>query len=264
MTFTMNKINIDSSTQRYQIPAVLTLPKQKNCPIVIFCHGTGSDKNEVGNGYVDLAKCLAVHGIASLRFDFIGTGESKVDYIEYSFTSAQRDIQDVLAYLEMCEVVNKDAMGILGWSQGGAMALLAAGQDSRFKSVVTLAGACDMSSLVDEAGFDMAKEQGYTMLEFGFRDPLRLSLEWINNMKETDILSVFSKSKAPILAIAGTADDVVDPQWAERIVAVSSNACSKVEWIAGADHCFNLLTKDHQAFHQVMALSVNWFKETLG
>ena len=105
MTFTINKVKIESSTHQYQIPAVLTLPQQRDCPVVILCHGTGSDKNEAGNGYVYLASRLAAKGIASLRFDFIGTGESSVDYIEYTFTSAQRDISDVLAYFYTCTTI---------------------------------------------------------------------------------------------------------------------------------------------------------------
>ena len=50
MSFTINKIKIESSTHQYQIPAVLTLPQQHDCPVVILCHGTGSDNDEAGKG----------------------------------------------------------------------------------------------------------------------------------------------------------------------------------------------------------------------
>ena len=263
MSFTINKIKIESSTHQYQIPAVLTLPQQHDCPVVILCHGTGSDKDEAGNGYVYLANRLAAIGIASLRFDFIGTGESRVDYIEYTFTSAQRDINDVLAYLDTCPTISKHAIGILGWSQGGTMAMLAAGQNPRFKSIVTWAGSCEVQQLYDEADYALAQKQGYAMLELGFRAPLRLSLEWMNDARNCDVLSVFAKSDASVLAIAGTRDDVVDPECASKIAAVSHHELSTSKLISGADHCFNILTGDHSAFNELMAMSVDWFENTL-
>lgn len=264
MTYTIKKIKIDSCTHRYKIPAILTMPEDvEDYPVVVLCHGTGSNKDEAGNGYVYLAAHLAARGIASIRFDFIGSGESELDYIEYTFTSAQRDIMDVLAYLETCPKINKDKIGILGWSQGGTMALLAAAHDSRFKTVVCWAGADRINTLFDDEGYAMAQKQGYTMLELGFREPLRLSLEWMNEALNTDVLKDFSNSTASVLAIAGTCDDVVDPACASNIASVSLHEKSRAEFINGADHCFNILSKEMKIFNELMDLSVHWFETAL-
>lgn len=264
MTYTINKIKIESSTHDYKIPAVLTMPNDVlACPAVILCHGTGSNKDEAGNGYVYLANHLAARGIASLRFDFIGCGESKVDYIDYTFTSAQRDIMDVLTYLESCSQIDKNKIGILGWSQGGTMALLAAANDSRFKTVISWAGADKIKTLFDEEAYTLAQKQGYSMLELGFREPLRLSLQWMNEALNTDVLKEFSKSNASVLAIAGTEDDVVDPVCANRIVSVSKHEKSRVEFIEGADHCFNILSGDLKLFNELMELTVHWLETAL-
>lgn len=264
MTYTIKKLKIESSTHNYKIPAVLTMPDEAvSIPAVLMCHGTGSNKDEAGNGYVYLANQLAARGIASIRFDFIGSGESEVDYIEYTFTSAQRDIMDVLNVLESYSQINKDKIGILGWSQGGTMALLAAAHDSRFKTVVCWAGADKIKTLFDDEAYALAQKQGYSMLELGFREPLRLSLQWMNEAMSTDVIKEFSKSEASVLAIAGTCDDVVDPTCAQHIVSASKHDKSRAEFIEGADHCFNILNNDMKLFNELMELTVHWFETAL-
>lgn len=264
MTYTFKKVKIESRTHNYKIPAVLTMPDGiQECPAVILCHGTGSNKDEAGNGYVFLASRLAAKGIASIRFDFIGSGESEIDYIDYTFTSAQRDISDVLTYLESCSQIDKNKIGILGWSQGGTMALLAAAHDSRFKTVVCWAGADKIKTLFDEDAYALAKQQGFAMLELGFREPLRLSLQWMDEALNTDVLKEFSKSDASVLAIAGSCDDVVEPVCAQRIVSVSKHEKSRSEIIEGADHCFNILSGELKCFNELMELTVHWFETSL-
>lgn len=54
-------------------------------PTVILCHGTGSQKNEVGNLFVELSRKLLNIGIASIRFDYAGCGDSKADQTKLSF-----------------------------------------------------------------------------------------------------------------------------------------------------------------------------------
>ena len=82
----MNK-STEIAGRNYSIPAIVTLPETGGKhPCVIMCHGTASDKNEVGNMYADLADSLAAKGIASVRFDFAGCGDSKVSTMEQSFT----------------------------------------------------------------------------------------------------------------------------------------------------------------------------------
>ncbi len=255
---------IPSSSGNYQIPAILTLPKAAaSCPAVLLCHGTGSNKDEAGNGYVLFAQALAEAGIASLRFDFIGTGESTVNYIEYHFKSAQRDIDDCLAFLAQAETVDMNRIGIVGWSQGGTMAMLAAARCRQLRSVVLWAGAPSLRSLIDDEMLLSAKQVGYYDRDLGFGDPIRIGMQWIDDVLNTDILACFHECQAPVLAIAGSADTVVAPSCAQEIVRAASNSSSSSVIIEGADHCFNLLNGELRAFEELMAVSIDWLKKTL-
>lgn len=62
----------------HEIPAVWVCPDGTGpFPVMILCHGTASHKDEVGNLFVQLANRLAEQGIASIRFDYAGCGESR-------------------------------------------------------------------------------------------------------------------------------------------------------------------------------------------
>ena len=55
----------------YAIPAVFSYSqKHEKMPAVILCHGTGSQKNEVGNLFAEMSKRLLNIGIASIRLDY--------------------------------------------------------------------------------------------------------------------------------------------------------------------------------------------------
>ncbi|MEI6388636.1 MAG: peptidoglycan-binding protein, partial [Spirochaetota bacterium] len=67
------------------VPATVCLPvgtPGQTFPAVVMLHGTGSNRAEAGGGYDMLAPYLAQRGIASIRIDFAGSGDSKADYVE--------------------------------------------------------------------------------------------------------------------------------------------------------------------------------------
>ena len=248
----------------HDIPAVICIPEGDGpFPIVVMLHGTGSDKSEAGGGYLLAAPALAEAGIASVRFDFIGNGESTADYIDYNFTSAVDDTNIAFAYAASLPRIDGHRAGIMGWSQGGTIALLAAGENPAYKSVVCWAGAPDLSGVGSLEAYEIAKQNGYYELTFEWRTPLKLGLQWFDEVYGTDVLQVFSNSTAPVLAINGALDTVVDPVNAQRIVDASRSNESEVLLIEGADHTFNIFTGDTTAFDQLIGATVDWFVKTL-
>ena len=131
----------------HEIPATVCLPAGEGpFPAVVMLHGTASTRDEAGNGYKMAAPVLAEkYGLATIRIDFMGNGESTADYMGYTFDSAVSDALAAANYMKGLEVVDGDKIGVMGWSQGGTDALLAAAwQPETFSSVVTWAGAPSM------------------------------------------------------------------------------------------------------------------------
>lgn len=258
-------VNIKTAT--HEIPATVCIPKtDKEVPFVIMLHGTGSNRDEAGGGYKVAAPILAKKfGIATIRIDFMGNGDSKADYRDYNFTSAVADAMAAKEYMCSLEGIAKDKCGIMGWSQGGTIALLAAGRyPSEFQSVITWAGAPDLSLLVTKENYDKADKDGYFVMEFGWRSSLNVGKEWCDNVRNTDVLREFSSYQGPVLAIAGKQDTTVDPEWSNKIVRANRNRKSQVYFIAGMDHTFNVFAEsDYATLTKAVYKTGEFFKSTL-
>lgn len=249
----------------YEIPATLTLPKGEpgvKYPAVVMCHGNGSTRHEAGGGYDLLAPELAKAGIASIRFDYIGNGDSKGDYIDFTLSKGVEDANTCLEYLKTLDTIDTERVGIMGWSQGGGIALVVASKNDAYKSVLTWAGAMYDGS-INEEQYAIAKEKGYYEVEYGWRDSLKQSPAYYEDKMTFVVASAVPLIKAPILAINGSKDDVVVPETAQKIIDLAVNPNSQALILEGADHTFNIFTGDLTKFNELMAKTIEWFVNTL-
>ncbi len=245
------------SEKGYEIPMIITRPMDlKKHPCVILLHGTCSDKNEVGNAYVYLANQLANAGYVTIRFDFIGSGQSKVDYLHYTYKSAVDDTHTVLSYAK------KQGYGpitLLGWSQGAAIALLSANDD--VSSVITLSAAVDMSIFVKEEDVLEAQKKGYVWYDPGFSKPVKLSREWFEDVLNTNVLELYSHKHLPTLCFHGLKDSVVSCLYSKKCVEASAHSLSKVIYLDECDHVFCVLTHGYEYFGVVVDQMIEWLNE---
>ena len=247
------------------IPATVCLPIRtgdETFPAVVMLHGTGSNREEAGNGYKMLAPWMAENGIASIRIDFAGSGDSKSDYVEYTWTSGASDAFAAADFLGKLAAVDPARIGIMGWSQGGSVAILAASQYSEFKALLTWAGALDMFDYMGSQ-YGEAKAKGFTKMTFEWRTPLNLSLQWFEDARNISLRKALKNFYGPVLAIAGSADEVVPLGALDDIVASAAGKDKAKLLINGADHTFNVFTGDLAKFNELMDATTSWFKAKL-
>jgi fermentation-respiration switch protein FrsA (DUF1100 family) len=99
-----------------------------NPPICVVMHGFASSKVGSNRCYVTLAERFAQIGIATLRFDFRGSGDSEGSLTDISFNDLVSDAIAVLQQLEHIEGIDFSRCALFGASLGGTLAILAASQ----------------------------------------------------------------------------------------------------------------------------------------
>ena len=120
-----NPKNIEIPGTRGNIPATIQLPAKsargEELPLVVLCHGfTG---NRQGDGhFTPLAEDLAAHGIATVRLDFAGCGDSTEPYANYTLANMAADVDSVIGYMQATYGTGKTAL--VGHSMGGRLASL--------------------------------------------------------------------------------------------------------------------------------------------
>lgn len=252
----------------YEIPAIMTSPEGTAAvPGVILLHGSASHKNEVGDLYLRLAEQLANNGIASIRIDFAGTGDSPVDYTHYTLKTAVRDAEVALAFLRSKPQVDDHRIGVVGFSQGGLIAQLLLAQQPGIKSFVAWSSVASdgIGPFADmfETLYMTAKREGQVEQQFAWRPPLSISYEWFEQVMANQSLSGMAEYTGSVLAIAGSNDTVVPPTAATRLIVASGSDVARAVIIKGADHIFNVLDENVNQDEQLLEMTTEWFAEAL-
>ena len=102
------------------------LKQNEKCPMVIICHGFGGYRND--EMIRNIAGQLSNIGIASIRFDFNGHGESDGRFEDMTVLNEIEDAKSIYRYAASLPFVDTKDIAILGISQGGVVAGMTAGE----------------------------------------------------------------------------------------------------------------------------------------
>lgn len=123
----------------------LSLPKQEGkFPAVILISGSGQqnrDSEILGHKpFLIIADYLTRNGIAVLRYDDRGVGESEGDPTRSTSGDFADDARAAIEYLKTRKEINAKKIGIIGHSEGGMIAPMIAATDKNIAFIVLLAG----------------------------------------------------------------------------------------------------------------------------
>ncbi len=256
--------------EKYGIPAVMTFPDAAGVfPAVVFCHGTGADKNEVENIFGRLAAALAVRGVASMRFDFAGCGDSRADPMLLTFKNETADLDAVFDFLTRQPEIDAKRAGVLGFSQGArVMADFLGRRADRVSAAVSWSGACargddDVFEKWRARYYADAVKNGYALLPSTWRDDLMLPKDWFDEIRASRPLESLARYAGALLVVAGTADDLVPWTHAAEIAAAAGGTDKTVKVFDGATHIFNATDPARDVSDAVVDLTADFFEKRL-
>lgn len=251
---------------QYELPGILSVPEgETDFPAVLLIHGFASDKNEVGGFYSNLAAQLADRGVASLRFDFPGSGDHTVGFESNNWSTFVRDAGEAFDWLAEHDGVDEDRLALVGFSLGGAIASNLAGNDERVAALVLWSAAGHMgTSQTDlyDAYYETAVQEGFAEADLGFRTA-NLSAEYFQGRFSAFPLYDIRNYTDPLLVVNGQLDTSVPVQTARDYVANSGSFDVTLRILPESDHIFNVLTDDLTDSETVLDLTADWLFEKL-
>ncbi len=238
-------------------------------PLVVLVHGHGGTRDEAG-GFTRVAEGLAALGIASIRMDFPGCGDSVESFANNNLSNMRQDIEASRDYALSQASIDQERIGILGFSMGGRLAFMTAASDKSYKVMVTWApgasnGAGSMVGFVGgSAAYDAMKAQaaseGFVPFTTSWGQDQKLGLQFFTDLEESRPLEAVSQFEGPLLVLYGDQDDVVLPSVSEAVIAAATNSREVLRHvIEGADHGLGLFTDEYAYSEEAVTTTVEFF-----
>jgi pimeloyl-ACP methyl ester carboxylesterase len=199
--------------------------------VVVFFHGFTGNKTESSRLFFHLSNEFVKEGISTLRFDWLGHGESDLEFVDARVDLLQDQAEIVLQYAKR----HYQNVYLLGFSMGGAFAMHHVTND--IKKLVLLAPAYHMGKM-KETMFNNIKEDTIDLNGFVFHR------EFASGFQALQCWDHVHQYDGPILIIQGGQDGAVSPESSKVLHESLPN--SEYLYFEDADHCFHHREYHHQ------------------
>lgn len=230
------------SSKGHMMAATIDRPDGPAQAYAIFAHCFAGSRHTPGASRI--AKRLTEHGIATLRFDFPGLGQSEGDFKDTSFSE---NVDDIVAAALWLEENYKAPQLLMGHSLGGAATLKAATRPElkkMIKAVATVGAPFDPAHSVLHYAHAIgeADANGSVGVVLGGRE-LTISREFLEDLADTNPEEYLPKLRKPLLVVHSPIDVTVGIDNAQNIFSLARYPKSLMA-LDKADH---LLTRQGTA-----------------
>ena len=218
-----------------QLAGRLELPDATPHAYALFAHCFTCTKDVLAASRISQA--LTGHGIAVLRFDFTGLGDSDGDFANTDFSS---NVEDLVAAADHLREHHQAPTILIGHSLGGAAVLAAVEHIPETRAVATIgapAGTDHVLHLIGESREEI-EEKGEAEVCLAER-PFRIRRQFLDDVTSQPQAERIERLGAPLLVMHSPTDQTVGIENAREIFDAARHPKSFVA-LDGADH---LLTR---------------------
>jgi len=224
----------------------------------VFFHGFTGDRLEAHWVFVKCARALASTGIASLRFDFYGSGESEGEFREVTLEGELADAEDAVAFLRHQKGIDPKRVGLLGLSLGGTIAACIAPIVKARALVLwaALAHPDRLRTLAERVTRPAGPQSGQGNREYA---GIEVSNRFLENLRLVDPVKSLAKFERPTLIIHPEKDEYVPLSHPEDFFRAARAPVKEKIIVPGADHTFASIPWERE----VIEWTVDWFRRYL-
>ena len=238
-----------TNNEGHDLAGILDFPNGQTHAFALFAHCFTCSKNL--KAVTNISKSLNDAGIAVLRFDFTGLGESKGDFADTNFSINVADLLAASSYLDK----NHQAPSVLiGHSLGGSAVLQAAPDIPSAVAVVTIGSPAELSHVTAMLEGDRAEIEraGQATVQLGGR-PFVVKKQFLDDLEQYHLPESIGKLRKPLLIMHAPLDNIVEIENASQLFLHAKHPKSFVS-LDKADH---LLTREEDSRY-VGAVLATW------
>jgi len=263
-----------------ELGGTLTVPSRGRAPFAAIVTITGSgqqDRDEYipfAGGirlFRQVADTLGRRGVAVLRLDDRGVGASGGVAAGSTGADFADDIRAAIAYLRGRRDINPDRIGLVGHSEGGAIAPMIAATDPRLRAMVAMAapGEPGIEISMAQNKYLVDRDTSLTPLQRdsllraarSSLDPAKQADPWVKSWMSYDPAPAARLVKAPTLILQGATDRQVPVDQAEKLavlIRAGENGDVTVRVFPATNHLFvHDSSGDFRAYDKLASNSVS-------
>lgn len=231
---------------------------------VLLLHGFADDLNGAGDLSKRMSAKLAQMGIASLRINFRGEGARMRSDIDSTLDTRVADTEAAYAFLRQQAGVKIAHSAVLGWSLGGATAMVVGGRHPDwFRSMVLWS-----TPSGDLYKYFMSKPTAQKAVRDGVASEvvpgwktIVTKREFYESFKGVDFDKALAAYSGAFLTVRGSKDYL--PQRDLDLIRIAPGKPAQAEMIDGADHVFNVFEANSPAPQRVIDITAAWLARTM-